>query len=502
MHFDLPSSRSAGPDDGEPAFEQRRPNGAAADGASDGRDDVSWREEHFDVDAYDEGTGSFVSSEHHDVYTWTDEGRRLVVSERYSREDHHRRHHQQRHQEVLDGTNGPAASASNDHHDGYARNAGRGGGASSDSVETDPDLGFIHAVAAVVIQTAVRRFLAEIAFEERLYAVDVIQNAVCNWMARRQGTRYSYESGDVAYDDYDDGPYQPISREGGAGGPPPAPPQPKNSKRVMFIDDYNDFRDFAATEIQRYWRGWWARDGLEVDHFAATTIQRAFRGFWAREGLDVDRYCAVEIQRIVRGYLARMTYIYDVYRIIVVQSVVRRYLAFYTSAVRLANILYIQAIYRGYRVRAELHRFVSNGQEVAATFIQSQWRSYDAQMNYINTLADILIVQSVARRWLVLRRMRRMYGTRPKRESKSQSRATQNGVTVQAAARKNTHAVWQQHRLNVVSKPLHVQTAPQSSHPDGFDVFHRDSAGADEWYDGNKSETSNMLMNWRGRKSR
>ena len=44
---------------------------------------------------------------------------------------------------------------------------------------------------------------------------------------------------------------------------------------------------------------------------------------------------------------------------------------------------------------------------MAATFIQSQWRSYDAQMNYINTLADILIVQSVARRWLVLRKLGR-----------------------------------------------------------------------------------------------
>ena len=37
---------------------------------------------------------------------------------------------------------------------------------------------------------------------------------------------------------------------------------------------------------------------------------------------------------------------------------------------------------------------------VAATIIQTFWRSYDSQMNYLHTMADVLIAQSVARRWL------------------------------------------------------------------------------------------------------
>ena len=61
----------------------------------------------------------------------------------------------------------------------------------------------------------------------------------------------------------------------------------RRTKRVMFEDDYNDFRDFAANEIKRCYRGWWARAGLEVEHFAATVIQRAFRGWWKREGMEI-----------------------------------------------------------------------------------------------------------------------------------------------------------------------------------------------------------------------
>lgn len=398
------------------------------------KDDVSWEGEHFDVDAFNADTGSFLSSEHH----------------HYVRERYHHTLQQQRQHGELERT-------------------------ATTLVETHTDLGFVQAVAAVVIQTAVRRFLAEIAAEERRYAVNVIQTALCNWMANQLDPYYISSAS--------------VSNQIG-------PPRRTTTKRVMFEDDYNDFCHFAATEIQRCYRGWWARDGVEVDHFAATTIQRMFRGWWVREGLDVDRYCAVEIQRIVRGYLCRMRYIYDRYCIIVAQSVVRRYLAFYTSAVRLANILYIQAIYRGYLVRAELRRYVRSGQEVAATFIQSQWRCYDAQMNYINALADILIVQSVIRRWLTIRK------TRPKIALKS--RSNQNpGVVVSPtnSARRDTHMVWKEHRLKIVNK----HSSPKSDeyvHPDSLDEFHEDNIGGNEWYDGNKSETSDMLRSWKGRKSK
>ena len=450
-----------------------------------GTDAISCENEEF---------GSFVSYDHHDFHQLTSDQHRVTTSGNYSGEMRHRRHHRD------DG--GKSSSILNIHNN-YNK------GVSSDSVETDPDLGFIHAVAAVVIQTAVRRFLAEIAVVERQYAVRVIQTAICNWMARNRSSLYiSSETNEFQQmarnrnplyipretnqsQKYSNGIFydvrEHVSHNNGS---------LQRTKRVMFEDDYNDFRDFAATEIQRCYRGWWTREGLQVEHFAATAIQRQFRGWWAREGLDVDRYCAVEIQRIVRGHLARMTYVYDVYCIVVAQSAIRRHLSFHTAAIRLASILYIQAIYRGFRVRSELIRYVRNGQEVAATFIQARWRSYDAQMQYINTLADILIVQSIARRWLTMRKLKRIFEMKPKHEKIRHDKQMKNRNQSHAPTKKNPHVAWQQHRLNVVARPL---TAKKSDSLIGFDAFAHDIVGGEEWYDGNKSETNDMLKNWKRR---
>lgn len=421
-------------------------------------EDFSWQGEHYDVDMYDDQSGGLISSEHHDVYKWSDNKRHVVTTEHYVRENHHI-HEQNERQQRSQQFSGSA-------------------GVSSASVESDLDLSFVHSVAAVVIQTAVRRFLAELVAEERRYAVQVIQSSVWNWW---MGLRFRRESPcRAAPVSFERNPCQRI-------------------KRVMFEDEYVDVSNFAATEIQRCFRGWLARDTLEVDDFAATTIQRVFRGWWMRETMEVDRYCAVEIQRVVRGHLCRMNYIYDLYCITVVQSICRRFLAFNQSAVRLANVLYIQAIYRGYRVRSEFSRFVVEGQEVAATLIQSQWRSYDAQMNYINTLADILIVQGVARRWLILRRedVKSLNMNKQKHMLPQYMRRQVLGPD-SVVMRHDSHNVWKEHRLKVVAKK---KQAKNNDYPETYsDIFSEDGIEDNRWYGGNAAETSNILQNWRGRR--
>lgn len=454
-------------------------------------DEDSWQGEHYNVDTYDEQTGNIISAEHYDAYQWRDKEHHLVTTEHYSNENHHHVQHRQ-----------PASPFSNHNNRGV----------SSGSVETDPDLNFMHSVAAVVIQTAVRRFLAEVAAVERLYAVQVIQTVICSWMARKTNPHFTTKHG------YCDDRYDPVIPYNNSCN------EPQQSRRVMFEDEYTQSYHFAATELQRCYRGWHAREYIQVDQYAASTIQRAFRGWWAREALEVDRYCAVEIQRVIRGYLCRMSYIYDLYCIIVAQSVARRYIAFYTSAVRLANVLYIQAIYRGYRVRSELARYVRNGQEVAATLIQAQWRSYDSQMNFVNTLADILIVQSVARRWLTIRRAKKLKqrATSSSRYSKQsypatiQKNAIQKNSSVSRAINnlkkttasqigynqtsKTAAPLWQQHKLKPVAQ-AEYPTRKTVQYPEEFDAFSENSA-KDEWYDGNRSETSDMLKNWKGRSSK
>lgn len=458
-------------------------------------DDQSWQGSLYDVDTFDQTTGNLVSSEHYDNLQWRDADHHVISAKHYSVENYHNLHDSQSH----------TASAFKQ----YSRN----GGVSSDSVETDPDLGFIHAVAAVVIQTAVRRLLAEIRAMERLYAVQVIQTAICQWMARQTDPNMQT--------------YR-VVRKGVSYMPSPVRVHPTRMKRVMFQDDEQSrLYHGEATNIQRCYRGWWSREGFGIDHFAAVHIQRVFRGWWQREALEVDRYCAVEIQRVIRGYQGRMTYIYDLYCVIVAQSMARRYLAFYESAIRLANVLYIQAIYRGFRVRSELMRYVLQGQEIAATMIQAQYRAYDAEMNYVNTLADILIVQSVARRWLILQKLNQgslqcssYNGARRQqhaaRNDTSVSRAIKNlkqypRSRQQHVQQNGSSSQWQSYQTNhtqpqrSTNRPIRQENnIPRSEHSLRTVIRHPDSytvnrGGSDEWYDGNKSEASEMLTNWKRR---
>ena len=460
-------------------------------------DNQSWQGSQHDIERFDETTTNDISSGHHDTFQWRDQNHPIVTTEHYFTDNHHNN---------VFG-NEPRTLAFMQ----YSRNKG----ASSDSVETDPDLGFVHAVAAVVIQTAVRRFLAEIRAMERLDAVQVIQTAICRWMARQTDPNlHAYR----------------VVRKGVTRMPSPIHNSPTTRKRMMFQYEQNAFYHNEATIIQRCYRGWWAREGIQIDHYAASQIQRVFRGWWMREALEVDRYCAVEIQRVVRGYLGRMSYMYDLYCVIVTQSIARRYLAFYESAFRLANILYIQAIWRGYRVRSELIRYVQQGQEAAAIIIQAQYRSYDAQMNFINTLADILIVQSVARRWLTLRRQKKTKLSNnvhhTVRRQQQTAHISQNRSSVSRAIENLQHYhMAKQHPVkpNVTSPRLQSSDSPrhnlpqnpssrpqetkfrseyplqnQEHNPDSFGAFQRN--GAEEWYDGNKFETSEMLTNWKRRR--
>lgn len=200
---------------------------------------------------------------------------------------------------------------------------------------------FIDAVAAVVIQTTVRRYLALRVAKDRLGAIRSIQSFVRRHAKKRKKRQF------------------------------------RNAALRMY--------DMAAIQIQTIFRGWWVRDCLSVDH-----------------------YCATIIQKLVRGYLGRLNYQFDMYRVTIVQTIYRRNRAMDESAGRLAMVIVIQSIYRGYLARKAVGHLLAERRERAstngaATVIQSRWRSFDVQMNFMHTLADILIVQSVARRWLTMK---------------------------------------------------------------------------------------------------
>jgi hypothetical protein len=179
-------------------------------------------------------------------------------------------------------------------------------------------------------------------------------------------------------------------------------PLPAESKE--FENMAHRMYDLAAIQIQSTYRGFWVRDCLNVDHYCAAVIQKAFRRF--RLHPRIDSY-------------------YDLFWIVIVQSIWRRNIARDSSSKMLAHIIVIQAGFRGSRARRELTRNLDltwqadrTGRamrDAAALHIQSRWRTYACETHFIRSLVDILIVQTIFRRWSAKRRAAVVRKARAKR---------------------------------------------------------------------------------------
>lgn len=84
----------------------------------------------------------------------------------------------------------------------------------------------------------------------------------------------------------------------------------------------------------------------------------------------------------------------DLYSITIVQSTVRMHLAINDAVDRLSSIIAIQSWWRGIKARDNMDEM-----DYSAVAIQANWRRYLAQMSYQFDIIDIIIVQSVVRRW-------------------------------------------------------------------------------------------------------
>ena len=91
-------------------------------------------------------------------------------------------------------------------------------------------------------------------------------------------------------------------------------------------------------------------------------IQKTYRGWVAADAFVTTAYCIVRIQRFLRGYFAQK--------------------------------------------RRVLHDAEREYEEIAATIIQAQWRSFSCEMKFLRFYEDLLIVQSVARGWITRRLIR------------------------------------------------------------------------------------------------
>ena len=136
--------------------------------------------------------------------------------------------------------------------------------------------------------------------------------------------------------------------------------------------------------------------------------------------------CATLIQKSVRGYRARLEYDYELYRIILVQSIWRQKLALRATRTKTLSPKRSESV-RNKNEKARMQQKLQQKQQrlrakppqreflqpstaeeagiwqVAAIIIQTYWRSYVSRICYLQSVSDVVVVQSVARRWLTRR---------------------------------------------------------------------------------------------------
>ena len=219
-----------------------------------------------------------------------------------------------------------------------------------------------------------------------------------------------------------------------------------------------------------------------VENTAAKLIQAVFRGYWTRDCMSVDSYCATLIQKTWRSHQARHVYLFDLYGIVLIQSVWRRALARDQVCIRFYAMILLQKAARGFlarkghrdwkrrngsrsiagRVKVGARHSSGHGAlsarrprtrrfdprtVAAAIMIQKTWRQFRDERMYIQRLVDILTVQSLVRRWIEGRRdmkrsqgrnisLERMYGL--KKSTPSSCTATTTGLSDGRTSETNT----------------------------------------------------------------
>jgi len=156
-------------------------------------------------------------------------------------------------------------------------------------------------------------------------------------------------------------------------------------------------RMWACVIIQTYFRRWLSEDYVFAHIIAAIKIQAAFRGWVDRDRLEDEHYCATEIQKIIRGFLGVLNYQDDLCSVSIVQTIARRKFAIDKVRAKRNALIKVQALYRGFKTRNELS-FLSS----QAIKIQTLWRRFSAQLSYQFDLVDVIITQSVVRRWIIV----------------------------------------------------------------------------------------------------
>ena len=190
----------------------------------------------------------------------------------------------------------------------------------------------------VPIQTRARVYLGRLAAEKRMYGIIIVQSLIRRW---KYWHHYS------------------------------------SCKLIAF-------------KLQACYRGYITREKaitLHAKTFTATRLQACHRGSATRRALVHERCCVTKIQAVWRGYWRTMLYSDALDSAVLIQSIAR-------MRCHRKMFLFVQNA----RLALEAQR-TAETEEAAALILQTFWRGSTCRAKFCDTVIDVVIVQSIVRRW-------------------------------------------------------------------------------------------------------
>jgi myosin heavy subunit len=192
----------------------------------------------------------------------------------------------------------------------------------------------------------------------------------------------------------------------------------------------------AAIAIQSVWRASSQQAQYKILRARIILVQSIARSLSARVEMKRAKKSATRIQSVWRGFTAQLHYQYDLMDIIVVQGMSRMRKAVQYSQMRRSAILSIQRSARVWFARCEVRGMKTEKAQrtSAAIILQSKWRANRLQKKYFQTLCDVVNAQSLARLFLVKRKLSKLncQSTVIQRHSRGYVARTQYEITLKS----------------------------------------------------------------------
>ena len=315
------------------------------------------------------------------------------------------------------------------------------------------------AAAVIPIQAAMRQFLARRERLNRMWAVIVIQSYMRRWLCREKFVTtvefviaiQKIYRGWLARDQVEDQHYCATQIQRIVRGYMATLSVYESIYKVTLVQSYvrmklaideATYRMALIIQVQSMIRGYLVRKRIEIANTSATLIQASWRGYYECMSYQYDILDVIIVQSLVRRRAAMLTteekrrdlrsrsatliqaqwrsydctinYLHYLADVLIVQSAVRRWQAKkqYQSEVALRNeqaAVDIQRSWRGFKCYSDYMALLTAlRNEESAIKIQQIWRGFMCYADYMFTISDIVVVQSIARRWLAARKRARV----------------------------------------------------------------------------------------------